>query len=387
MTGSKAFQTQTKATMTDTSIPTRERFVLMDGLRGVAAVFIVQRHAEPMLGDALPSSYLGVDLFFGLSGFVLAHAYGAALASGRLSPLSFMKARLLRLYPLYLVALALVVGYYLRMYQTGLPVMVDERVVPQELAVGIVAGLLFLPTPFTISFNAALFLVHPAWSLFDELVANFAYALRGVRASRRQIAVVIAISAALLVLAAWQFGRLHAGFRWTEMHAGLARVFFSFSVGVLIYRYRRSSARLQPLAALACLAVVAIVLAAPTPKNAKWAFDLFVVLAVWPALLYAASGIVPGRRTAAISVFLGTASYGLYVLHAPLLDWSILGWAVATGNRVEDLPYAPVAGMVFIAAAVCISWWLTVAFDQPLQRRFKRARGDRRPLTDTPGGR
>ncbi len=364
----------------------RERFVLLDGLRGVAAVFIVQRHAEPMLGDALPSSYLGVDLFFALSGFVLAHAYGSALAGRRMSAMSFMKARLLRLYPLYLVALALTVGYYLRMYHAGLPVMADEVVTANELAVGVVTGLLFLPTPFTISFNAALFLVHPAWSLFDELVANLAYAVRGVRMSGRQLAVVIAISAVVLVIAALQFERLHAGFRWQEMYAGLARVFFSFSVGVLIYRHRRNTQKLQPLAALACLAVTAAVLAAPTPKDAKWIFDLVVVLFVWPCLLYAASGILPDRRTAAVSSFLGTASYGLYVLHSPFIDWAVLGWATWSGKRIEDLPFAPLASIGFIAAAVILSWWLTVAFDEPLQRRFKRARNDRRKLADNPGG-
>lgn len=372
--------------MSETPPKTRERFVLLDGLRGVAAVFIVQRHAEPMLGDALPSSYLGVDLFFALSGFVLAHAYGAALASGAMSALSFMKARLLRLYPLYLVALALTVGYYLRMYHADLSVMADEVVTAGELAAGTLTGLLFLPTPFTISFNAALFLVHPAWSLFDELVANFAYALRGVRLQSRHIAVVIAISAIVLVIAALQFERLHAGFRWHEMYAGLARVFFSFSVGVLIYRHRRKTQKLQPLAALACLAVTAAVLAAPTPKDAKWIFDLIVVLFVWPAVLYAASGILPDRRTAAVSTFLGTASYGLYVLHSPFIDWAVLGWATWTGNSIGDLPYAPVAGVAFIGLCVILSWWLTVAFDEPLQRRFKRARNDRRPLADNPGG-
>lgn len=372
--------------MSETPPKPRERFVLLDGLRGVAAVFIVQRHAEPLLGDALPSSYLGVDLFFALSGFVLAHAYGSALASGAMSSLSFMKARLLRLYPLYLVALALTVGYYLRMYQTGLPVMADEVVAPGELAAAIVTGLLFLPTPFTISFNAALFLVHPAWSLFDELVANLAYAARGVRLTSRQIASVIAISAVVLVIAALQFERLHAGFRWNEMYAGLARVFFSFSAGVLIYRYRRRTQKLQPFAALACLAVTAAVLAAPTPRDAKWIFDLIVVLLVWPALLYAASGILPDHRTAATSTFLGTASYGLYVLHSPFIDWAVLGWATWTGNRIGDLPFAPVAGTLFIGLCVLASWWLTVAFDEPLQRRFKRARADRRPLADNPGG-
>jgi peptidoglycan/LPS O-acetylase OafA/YrhL len=355
--------------MTSTDRTKPQRFVLLDGLRGIAAVFIIQRHTEELLGDALPSSYLGVDLFFGLSGFVLAHAYGQILRTGTMTPAAFMKARLLRLYPLYGLALALVIAYYAYSLVVGRPVFFGQYVIGHELAIGIVAGLLFLPSPVTISFNAALFLVHPAWSLFNELVANLAYAWKGARASLRQILLVIAVSLIGLVIAAVQFDRLHAGFRWQEMYAGMARVFFSFFVGVLIYRYRRTSMTLQPLGALACLLVVALVLASPTPKAWKAPFDLMVVVIVWPALLYAASSIVPGPRTAAVAGFLGTASYAVYVLHLPMLDWALVLWPSMT-----DPTIAPYAGVAFIAVTTVISWLLTVGLDQPLQRRFRRRR-------------
>lgn len=346
---------------------TADRFILLDGLRGVAAIFIIQRHAEDLLGNALPSSYLGVDLFFALSGFVLAHAYGSSLCDGRMTTIQFMKARLMRLYPLYAIALALVTAYYIHMYFAGLPVMADERVMPGELLLAFVTGLLFLPSPITISFNAALFLVHPAWSLFNELVANAAYAWRGARATIRQIGVVLAISAVLLVIAALQFDRLHAGFRWHEMYAGMARVFFSFSMGVVIYRYRRKAPLVRPLQALACLALLIVVLAFPTPRELRWIFDLLVVFLVWPALLYWASAIVPGAMTSAVSSFLGTASYAVYVLHTPLLDWAHVIWP-----RITDEAVFPYAGIVLVALVVLISWSVTVWLDQPLQKLLKR---------------
>ncbi|SFB42180.1 Peptidoglycan/LPS O-acetylase OafA/YrhL, contains acyltransferase and SGNH-hydrolase domains [Rhizobium sp. NFR07] len=362
--------------MTDAKSQPSERFVLLDGLRGIAAVFIIQRHAEDLLGDALPSSYLGVDLFFALSGFVLAHAYGAALAEGRISTSRFLKARLLRLYPLYGIALALGTAYYIHMYFAGLPVMADEYVIPQELVLAFFTGLLFLPSPVTISFNAALFIVHPAWSLFNELVANVAYAWRGARATVRQIGVLLAVSAVLLVVAALQFDRLHAGFRWHEMYAGMARVFFSFFVGVLIYRYRRKVPLVRPLQSLACLALLALVLVFPTPRDLRWIFDLAVVFLVWPALLYWASAIVPGPRTSAVASFLGTASYGVYVLHTPLLDWAHVLWP-----GVTDAAIAPYAGIGLIILVVLISWYATIRIDQPLQKRLKQRVLKRVPVT------
>lgn len=362
--------------MENATRPTRDRFVLLDGLRGVAAIFIIQRHAEDLLGDALPSSYLGVDLFFGLSGFVIAHAYGASLADGRISPLRFMKARLLRLYPLYAIALALVTAYYIRMYFAGLPVMADEYVAPKELLLAFFTGLLFLPSPITISFNAALFLVHPAWSLFNELVVNLAYAWRGARATLRQVGFVLAVSSVFLVIAALQFERLHAGFRWHEMYAGMARVFFSFFMGMLIYRYRRKVPLLRQGQSLICLGLLIAVLAFPTPRDWRWIFDLFVVFLVWPALLYWASAIIPGPRTAAIASFLGTASYATYVMHTPLLDWAHI-----IAPEISGLELAPFAGIILIALVVFISWCLTVWLDQPLQGHLKKRILPRSPVT------
>ena len=366
---------QARGVMENAQSPISDRFVLLDGLRGIAAIFIIQRHAEDLLGDALPSSYLGVDLFFALSGFVLAHAYGASLSEGRISPLQFMKARLLRLYPLYAIALLLVTAYYVHMYFARVPVMADEYVIPSELLLSFLTGLLFLPSPITISFNAALFLVHPAWSLFNELVANLAYALRGARATLRQIGIVLAVTAVLLVIAALQFERLHAGFRWHEMYAGMARVFFSFFMGMLIYRYRRKLPLLRPGQSLLCLGLLIAVLAFPTPRDLRWIYDLFVVFFVWPALLYWASAIVPGTKTALVASFLGVASYAVYVLHTPLLDWAHV---IAPGITSPAL--MPFAGVILVALVVLISWCLTVWIDQPLQRHVKRRILRRQPL-------
>jgi len=77
-------------------------FYLLDGLRGVAAIAVMVYHAAALFVPVrLPGSYLAVDLFFMLSGFVLTHAYADRLAEG-LSWRAFLVARLVRLYPLYI---------------------------------------------------------------------------------------------------------------------------------------------------------------------------------------------------------------------------------------------------------------------------------------------
>lgn len=94
-------------------------FSALTSMRGVAALGVVLFHSLailPQVAQQLPASlgmrgYLWVDFFFVLSGFVLAHSNGKRFEES-LSPVaykSFMIARFARIYPAYIVILALFV--------------------------------------------------------------------------------------------------------------------------------------------------------------------------------------------------------------------------------------------------------------------------------------
>ncbi|HKU54954.1 MAG TPA: acyltransferase family protein, partial [Rhizomicrobium sp.] len=85
----------------------KTRFLTLDALRGVGAIAVMAGHAGIVLNAYMPPfMYLAVDMFFVLSGFVLAHAYDGKFAGG-LSVGAFLKARIARLYPIYLIGLVL----------------------------------------------------------------------------------------------------------------------------------------------------------------------------------------------------------------------------------------------------------------------------------------
>ena len=87
-----------------------ERFDALDVLRGIAALAIVDLHMDDgIVASVCPHGYSAVDLFFVLSGFVMAHAYGDRLRSGRLEPVMFMRDRLIRLMPT--IVLGSVLGF------------------------------------------------------------------------------------------------------------------------------------------------------------------------------------------------------------------------------------------------------------------------------------
>ena len=108
----------------------KSHFDVLDGLRGGAACSVFVFHIGEMLAPSpeqnpLRHSYLAVDFFFALSGFVLGHAYDARLASQaaagqRLSKGGFLLRRLIRLHPMVIVAMvAGILGYVLDPYVGG----------------------------------------------------------------------------------------------------------------------------------------------------------------------------------------------------------------------------------------------------------------------------
>ena len=90
----------------------RRVFGTLDGLRGIAALAVVTRHVpDHTFRELLPGSALAVDLFFVLSGFVLAHSYTERLRD-EMGAMEFMRIRIIRLYPLYILGTALVMAHF-----------------------------------------------------------------------------------------------------------------------------------------------------------------------------------------------------------------------------------------------------------------------------------
>jgi peptidoglycan/LPS O-acetylase OafA/YrhL len=88
------------------------RLDALTGLRCFAALNIVFFHfSNPdwfgPLSPVVNAGYLSVSFFIMLSGFVLAYNYAGRAREGKLDKVRFWKARLTRLYPIYLLSLAL----------------------------------------------------------------------------------------------------------------------------------------------------------------------------------------------------------------------------------------------------------------------------------------
>jgi peptidoglycan/LPS O-acetylase OafA/YrhL len=199
----------------------KERFVVLDGMRGVAALMVVTLHTGEFWGGApFPHAYLAVDLFFILSGFVMVHAYGADLASGKMSFGRFLWVRFLRLYPIYF--LGIVAG-----------VVVALRHPPVDGLRLLLPALAGLPSSSLSLYPANAVL----WSVPYEVVVSAAWVLVRPRLGPRLSAGICAALGIAVAWVAWTQGLNHgwALERGIGPLIGFLRCAFGFLAGVLLH--------------------------------------------------------------------------------------------------------------------------------------------------------
>jgi len=339
-------------------------FATLDAIRGVAAILVMMRHVPYFTG--FQESYLAVDVFFLLSGVVIANAYEQRLLQG-LSIRRFTLMRVVRIYPLYLLGCALML---LALYRDGTPGLPDWQ---PWLTIVVLAGLL-LPNlagdpPFPLN--------HPAWSLFFEMAANLFYAAIVRWLSTRRLLVLIGASALGLGFTLLKSGQTNLDLGWScaTLRYGVARVGYSFFAGILLYRCfvsyggravdflsnRKQIA--QSLSWLIVALIAAILTAGPAPAWQPW-FDFLAVTAVFPPLIYLALCLPAHGYGAPLARWLGAVSYPIYALHVPL--YNLL--APALESRIDsDSPW--LAG-IFAACLIPLCMFLNRYFDQPVRRQL-----------------
>ena len=350
------------------SLP-KQSFVALDGLRGVAALSVVMLHWFGSSRSLFAHSYLAVDFFFMLSGFVLAYAYEDRLAAG-LSFRAFAIKRLVRLYPLVLAGTLTGLAASLAVAHLRPRAPVEAQVMMAAVA----RALVFLPTLKASPVGYGVFpLDHPTWSLFFELAVNLAFALH-LTLSRRRLSLaalllIAALSGGFLLRAAALHRGVEVGFKPEHFLGGLPRTIFPFVIGVALYRLHRPGERKveSGWAVLAlALALTALFL---TPTRGPWAalMDLGCITLVFPALIMAGARMAPVGLAQRLCRWSGDLSYPVYILHAPILLG--VGLLAAAHPSVADLRrLAGVAALATIAAA----WTALKFYDEPVRRRLNR---------------
>ena len=333
------------------------RSYLLDGLRGFAALSVLIGHMTyaENLGFA-EGTYLAVDFFFILSGYVLGSSYEHRLGS-EIDTRRFLLMRIVRLYPLY--ALGLLLGALKAGAKTALHPVADMA--PSGFMLALTGNTLLLPVDVGVGSISPI--NRPGWSLLFEWLINIVYAAVLYRLRSGWLWAITAVSAVILVYG----GHSHhhgfdIGYAPSDFGYGLARVTYGFVLGVLIARGARGvRGRKLTAASLAMAPLLLVLFYIPTPPSMLLLRDVFCAMVVSPAVVLAGTRIdVPawGRR---IHGLLGDLSYPLYALHFPILMTTIV-----IGNLLH-LPKASI-GIVAFVVPVTVAFLAERYVDKPVRR-------------------
>lgn len=340
--------------------PSRRTFETLEGLRAVGALLVVVRHVPELFGGFWPpESFLAVDLFYLVSGIVVAHAYTKRLSGGGQFG-RFLLTRVIRLYPLYLVGLALGLASALISYATD----PHSDWTPFKFAEAIALGLLMIPMLPGLQANGST-LDPPTWTLFPELAANGTWA-----ALLKWLwwPVVIAIMA-VCGWGVWQaseiFGELDVGYGPDQVWAALARAGYSFFAGVLILRLLGGRKITAPVVSFLCLAALVAILVSNPGDELASNYEAAVVIIGFPLLIVVAGLFEPGPRIGKLFGWLGRLSWGVYLFHLPLgrlvQQTALKGISLPKG--VEGLPL----GALFIVGVFGFAWVMDRFYDTPVR--------------------
>lgn len=399
---------------------TKPHYILLDGLRGVAALMVLWYHvfegfafAKGSVIETFNHGHLGVDFFFLLSGFVISYAYDDRWKSRQLSTVNaqkttskslslkdFFKRRLIRLHPM--LVMGAFIGLICFLLQGG--VKWDGSSTPIHWTlIAFVLTLFFIPAypgaSYDIRGNAEMFPLNgPSWSLFFEYIGNILYALFIRKLSNKMLTVLVGATGILWIwFVAFDIsGYDMIGIGWTldvvNFFGGLLRMMFPFTLGMLMARLfsqRTTDNRRQSFFTNNIFWIATIVLFAlfsvpyisgedvtsrvPTLANISLngIYELFCIMVVFPLIVWIAalSDSAQSKFTLRISKFLGDLSYPLYIVHYPVM-YLFYAWLIK--NQYYTL--GETWQMVILVLTVCIvlAYACLKLYDEPIRKKLSK---------------
>ena len=385
--------------VTRAGIVTGERFLVLDSWRGICALLVALFHfpTTSMISQSafVGGSYLFVDFFFVLSGFVIASSYVSRL--GEPDELArFALVRFGRIYPLHLLMLAAFAAF--EALRLVLPALHGTGAAPFTGGFdlrSLIANLFLLQgmgVEDHLSWNA------PSWSISAEFFTYLLFAAVVFAAGRRAwIWFVAAAATAPFFLIAFSTRHMDVSFDF-----GFIRCLYGFSLGALLAWFQHDSiadARQAlaggagrfawTLAELSMVAVIVVFVSVAGTNDAGIAAPVVFALALY--LFAHEGGWVSALLRSRPMLLLGSLSYSIYMVHIfvqarminvgglierklgiDLVGDLVLRGEPATGFGVGS-PWIGFAALLAMVTAVIVASWLTWRFvEMPALAWFRR---------------
>jgi peptidoglycan/LPS O-acetylase OafA/YrhL len=371
--------------------------ISLDGWRGIAAILVALHHfpsISPLYSSVfIKNSWLFVDFFFVLSGFVIAANYSDKLGNG-FSISKFMALRLGRLYPLHFVMLIAFIGSEALFYfaQGLMPDSGREYFAGKTSVAGIFSSLTLTQGW---GFHEGLVWNGVAWSISTEIFAYFIFAILALlfpRYRNLSMILLVAFSAAIIALQTMHIIP-------TDRFIDIARCLMGFAMGVLLNTFYVFAVKLKLPETFGFMSFTAfeivvtgfaigfVMLSSSLPSHILTAF------AFAPAVFIFAfdRGLLSKILSTRLFVLLGTLSYSIYLIH-PFVQSRVMlpvGLLVQKLTRLHFLarnPAYPDAGymwgssplqahiitLVMLVFIVFLSYWTYRLIETPSRDAVKR---------------
>jgi peptidoglycan/LPS O-acetylase OafA/YrhL len=349
--------------------PGRQRIAGLDGVRGLAAAYVVVDHVFLRTFPSYPADHapfwaawfmygrFAVVVFIVLSGFSL--ALSPARHGWRLDAISrFAQRRVWRILPAYWAALAFSLAVaWLIVPQPGHGVPDVKSVLVNGL---LVQNIVLAPSP-----NSAF------WSMAVEAQLYLLFPLL-LLIVRRRGAIIMVVTVTLIVAAVGIFGP-HVARLDTFVIQSPPDLAALFAVGILTAGIvgASSARRSWPWHWLA-LAAVAPVLATIWVQGSVWTVDhlFWVDLALGPAIACLLAALATGRPAPLLKLLdarpmrnLGGSSYSLYLTHAPILV--VVYHLIVAGHVHQGVPAFLVTVAIVLPVTIAFARVFASVFETP----------------------
>lgn len=331
----------------------------IEALRAISALAVAAFHFQLDLVHALPQAQVpdlirgaaGVDIFFVISGFVIARS-ASALPAERGAGYFFAR-RLIRIVPLY---------WSVTLLYLALAVLLPDRGNTFTLPL-VLSSFAFIPFPRADGFIQPV--IGQGWSLNYEMLFYAIYACCLGLGRRSAGFLAIGTLVLIAIIGLWPSGSPQIEF-WTS------GIMLEFAAGIALAELHARGTRLAraPAAALAAAGVALILFAPMSP--AEFGASRVVWVGI-PALLLVGSIALADRPLIPESrwvILLGAASYAMYLLHS--FPNRIVVAAIRWLGLDASAPAVFVSGLVIaLAGTIVVSVIVYTAFERPAMRRLQ----------------
>lgn len=361
----------------------KPHYVILDGLRGVAAIMVVLYHVLEIYSQnnhalqIINHGYLAVDFFFLLSGYVLGYAYDDRW--GTMTLKDFFKRRIVRLHPMIIAGMLLGALLYYFQDAPALGWKETSDVSIMKLLLIMALGMLLIPVGKSLDirgWNEMYPLNGPAWSLFFEYIANIVYALILRRTSKIILSILVIFAAGNTIYYAFTnpLGDIIGG--WAiddpkQLRIGLTRLAFPFLAGLLLARTGKLRFIKNAFLLTALLLVILLSIPHLGGENNLWNrfYECICLFVFFPLIIWlGAGGKIKNKKTMSLCKFLGDISYPIYITHFPFVN-IYMAYIVNNNLSLEDSwPY----GLLGVVISLIVAYLSMKFYDVPVREWLRK---------------